>query len=355
MNVLFLTKYDVARFGIAHTVQALSATLEPLGMDVLVCSSHESARSGVLPNGWPCVRAPLSRPGLLSGKAEVKRLAALCGEHAIDLVHCHGIYRPGYTARQLKALTGLPYVLTSWGDIVPSSSRQQRRSVRRRCRAILADADAVTSPTTAIAGYVRDICNVDDKHTLIPNGIYLDQWRAEPIPPQGDYVFALGTLTPQKGFHVLIDAMKRAAAPLVVGGEGEQAEALREQAAGAAVEFPGYLDGQAKCDAFHRAKLVAFPSQYGEGFPGVLLEAMAAGRAIVASDLPVTRSILTEGVSAVLVPPADVDAWAEAIAGLLADDSRRQAMERTNATAAEEHDWPVVAGRFAEVYARVLV
>lgn len=376
MNVLFLTKYELARYGVAQTLQALSESLLPLGIRVLVCSSHDSARGGTMPNGRPCTWAALPKPGLLRGRPQVRALAAICREHAIGLVHAHGLYRPGWAALHLKRRTALPYVVTSHGDIMPTSSRQQRQSVRRRCKAILAGADAVISLTEAMAGYAEDLCDVSDKNSVIPNGIFLDRWRQIGDVPADRFILAAGTLTPQKGFSVLIDALKQLIdagqdVSLVLAGEGPQAEALRAQARGAglsvqeglsspgpqrsrSVIFAGYVDGAGKHDLFRRAALVAFPSQKGEGFGLVLIEAMAARKAIVASDSAGTRSIVEDGVNGLLVDPPDADAWAAAIRKLLQDNELRENIERQNFQQAEQYDWPVIAGKLAEIYRRVL-
>ncbi len=374
MKVLFLTKYNLEKFGIAEPLMALSDALAGRGVDVLVAGSHKTAKAGVLRNGRPCVYTPLPKPGIFGGLT-VRGLMRICRRHGVQLVHCHGLYRPGYAARLVKLRTGIPYVVTSWGDIVPSSSRQRRRSVRRRCRAILTDADAVTHPTTVIAGYAERLCDVSHKSTIIPNGIDLQRWREQTKPVGGRYILAIGKLTEQKGFGVLIDAMHRLAgsgeACLVIAGDGQEGPALRARASSQGLEvreglegldsakpgavfFAGFIQGGQRLPLFRSARLVAFSSQYGEGFPGVLLEAMACGKAIVASDIPATRAIVTADQNALLVPPSDADAWGQAIRKLLDDDQLREKIERNNLVQAEQYDWPVIAEKFARVYRCVL-
>ncbi|MBL7132486.1 MAG: glycosyltransferase family 4 protein [Phycisphaerae bacterium] len=375
MKVLFLTKYNLEKFGIAEPLIALSAALSACGADVLIAGSHETAKAGRLRGGRPCLHAPLPKPGLMRGAA-VRNLVGLCRQHEIEIIHCHGLYRPGYAARLIKRRSGIPYVVTSWGDIVPSSSRQQRRSVRRRCRRILADADAVTHPTAVIAEYAGRLCDVSAKSSIIPNGIDLSWWRSGAVPLAGRYILAIGKLTEQKGFGVLIDAMGRLAGrqtdiSLVIAGSGQAASALRAQAGdlglevreglaglgdaqGGAVFFAGFVGDEMKLGLFRGARLVAFSSQYGEAFPGVLLEAMVCGKAIVASDIPATRAIITPGENALLVAPADADAWAAAIGNLLGNNELRSSIERNNLQRAEQYDWPVIAGKFTEIYRRVL-
>ncbi|KAB2855912.1 MAG: glycosyltransferase family 4 protein, partial [Bauldia sp.] len=72
--------------------------------------------------------------------------------------------------------------------------------------------------------------------------------------------------------------------------------------------------------------VVALPSYYGEGVPKVLLEAAACGRAVVTTDHPGCRDAIEPGVTGLLVPVRDADSLAQAIASLLLDPDRRQAM-----------------------------
>ncbi|MCE5325601.1 MAG: glycosyltransferase family 4 protein [Planctomycetaceae bacterium] len=380
MKVLFLTKYDLQKFGIAEPLSALSAALGKLGVDVTVYSSDPSARAGRMGNGQPCIYGPMPRPHLLMGHLAARHIARLCRREGFELIHCHGLYRPGWAARAVRRLADVPYVVTSWGDIVPTSSRQQRWSVRRRCRKILADAAAVVHPTSVIAEYSRALGR-GPTESIIPNGIDLDRWRStqQQCPPrrlvQGPYILAVGKLVEQKGFQVLIRAMaqpplKGGDARLVIAGDGPDAAAFKtlarelglnvaggldaiSDAPAGSICFAGFVDFATKVHLYRDAAAVAFSSQYGEGFPGVLLEAMAAGKAIVASDIPATRAIVGRD-SAIFVPPPQEQAWAKTMGEVLDDDERRAMMEKTNGTKVEQFAWTRVAQQFAEVYRAIL-
>ncbi len=380
MKVLFLTKYDVQKFGIAEPLSALSAALGELGVDVTVYSSDPSARCGHMTNGQPCIYGPIPRPHLFLGGLASRHIARLCKREGFELIHCHGLYRPGWAARAVKRLANIPYVVTSWGDIVPTSSRQQRWSVRRRCRAILASAAAVVHPTAVIAGYSRALGACPGAELVIPNGIDLARWRKTQAACDdrrliaGRYILAVGKLVAQKGFHVLIRAMALLARQgsdvrLVIAGDGPdkdvlqsltrelglhlcQGDALRDAPAGS-VCMTGFVDFATKVHLYRDAAAVAFSSQHGEGFPGVLLEAMAAGKAIIASDILATRAIVTQD-NALFVPPADAAAWARAITDLLNEPARLALIEKTNSAVVEDYAWSHIARRFAEVYKSIL-
>jgi glycosyltransferase involved in cell wall biosynthesis len=126
-----------------------------------------------------------------------------------------------------------------------------------------------------------------------------------------DYVLFLGTREPRKGLGTLLDAYRRLGAdavPLVVaGGRGW---GLQPADADLRVQVLGYVANADVPDLVAGARLLAFPSFY-EGFGMPPLEALAAGTAVVASDLPVLREVL--GDQATFAPAGDADAWAEAL------------------------------------------
>jgi glycosyltransferase involved in cell wall biosynthesis len=106
---------------------------------------------------------------------------------------------------------------------------------------------------------------------------------------------------------------------------------------------------------FAAATIVVLPTYYPEGVPKVLIEAAAAGRAIVASDTPGCREIARQGVNAELVPPRDAAALAAAIRRLLEDPRRRAAYAKAGrAIAVEEFSEQRVLGETLDLYTRLL-
>ncbi len=134
----------------------------------------------------------------------------------------------------------------------------------------------------------------------------------------------------QKGFDLLISAVaslypKYPEWQLVIVGEGPERPALERQAArlGLAnvVHFPGWVSQP--YDYYHTAGVFVLSSRF-EGFPNALLEAMAAGCAVVATDCPSgPKSIVSHGVNGLLVPSGDPQALALALGRLLADEGER--------------------------------
>ncbi len=146
-------------------------------------------------------------------------------------------------------------------------------------------------------------------------------------------VVAMGRLTSQKGFGILIDAFAQIATrfpdwQLTIVGDGEDRAALEQQATrlrlAGRVVLPGVVEHAER--ALCHADVFALSSFY-EGFPGALAEALAAGVPAVAFDCPGSvRQLVRHGEEGLLVPPGDVDGLASGLAELMGDDSRRRAM-----------------------------
>jgi glycosyltransferase involved in cell wall biosynthesis len=185
-----------------------------------------------------------------------------------------------------------------------------------------------------------------------------DPWRA----PSGRDVVYAGRLADGKGVDVLLDGFAAVAAAdpdarLRIAGDGPEARALRERASGLRdrVRFDGLLDAEAVGALLRDARVVCVPSVAAEGLPLLLVEAMLAGRAVVASDLPSLRSALADGALGVLVPPGDPAALGATLLGLLRDDARVEALGRAARAAAERrYDTARAVDRFVEVYRGVL-
>jgi glycosyltransferase involved in cell wall biosynthesis len=140
--------------------------------------------------------------------------------------------------------------------------------------------------------------------------------------PQGEgpgrYVLFLGRLTPYKGIRTFLRAARLAAeVPCKVAGAGPlEAEARRD--APANVEVLGHREGQALSDLVRHARVLVAPSEWYEPFGLVILEAMAAGRAVIASRMAGPAEIISDGRDGLLTPPADPEALSAAMRRLWA-------------------------------------
>lgn len=164
------------------------------------------------------------------------------------------------------------------------------------------------------------------------------------LGPPGDVVAFAGRLSPEKGLGVLLEAFGAVAdrhpnTTLVLAGDGPERsrlEALARRSAPGRVCLPGLLDEEGVRDMLRAARLVCIPVlNPREGLPGALIEAMLAGRPVVASDAPAFRQLVRPGVDGLLVPPGDPVALAAALDRLLGDRDQAAAMGRAGRERAE--------------------
>lgn len=140
----------------------------------------------------------------------------------------------------------------------------------------------------------------------------------------GEYFLYAGRLSPEKGVATLLRAWRGMTAPLLVVGDGPDAAPLRGQAP-PHVNFCGQVSGDRATELLAGARALLIPSIWYEGMPRIVLEAYAAGVPVIASRVGALPEILDEGVTGLLVPPHDTDAWTRAVERLR-NDSESEAL-----------------------------
>ncbi|MCB0935836.1 MAG: glycosyltransferase family 4 protein [Mycobacterium sp.] len=198
----------------------------------------------------------------------------------------------------------------------------------------------------------------------IPNGVdvasFADAPRLDGYPRPGRTVLFLGRYDePRKGMAVLLGALpalveRFADIEILIVGRGDEGE-LRESAGDLSghLRFLGQVDDATKAAAMRSADVYCAPNTGGESFGIVLVEAMAAGTPVVASDLDAFRRVLLDGKAGRLVPVDDSDALAEALIAVLGDAKLRARYVEAAAIAVRRYDWPVVADQIIRVYETV--
>ena len=225
---------------------------------------------------------------------------------------------------------------------------------------------ARTAVSEAAAATARALVGGD--YEVIGNGVDLERFLARPdgavprgAPVEDPVVLFVGRHEPRKGLALLLEGFGRLGddrrGSLWVAGEGPQTAALRAGGgAGRRVEWLGRLPDDELAERLGRAQVLCAPSLGGESFGVVLLEAMAAGAVVVASDVPGYASVV--GGHGVLVPPGDARALAGALEAVLAQVRAGEGCASAGALeAARAHaaTWSMeaVAARHLAVYRRV--
>jgi len=198
----------------------------------------------------------------------------------------------------------------------------------------------------------------------IPNGVDVAAFAAaSPLPgyPRaGKTVLFLGRFDePRKGMAVLLGALPALVdrfpdVEVLIVGRGDEDE-VRSDAGELAghLRFLGQIGDAEKASALRGADVYCAPNTGGESFGIVLVEAMAAGTPVVASNLDAFRRVLLGGEAGRLVPVEDSPALAEALIALLGDDALRTRYVNAGAAAVQRYDWPVVADEITMVYETV--
>jgi glycosyltransferase involved in cell wall biosynthesis len=230
-----------------------------------------------------------------------------------------------------------------------------RKALRlgKRERRVWRSAAALVTTTAGIRDSFVEAYGPRERVHVVPNGADVAEDRTfQPLDRSVSRVVYAGQLYPWKGVDVLVEAMVHVpdARLVILGGLETEADLarirhlVRSRGLGDRTEMPGTLPQHRVADELRRASVVCVPflkSAMTERHtsPIKLFEALAAGRPIVASDLPSSREVLTDDVDAVLVPPGEPAALAEAIQRLLVDRDRAERLARTAWDTAPRFSW----------------
>jgi glycosyltransferase involved in cell wall biosynthesis len=284
--------------------------------------------------------------------------------HPIDLAYVSMLKHDAYVAVGVGRRRGFPVVLRpegagATGDLAWQSWGRFGRTIGRRCR----QADAVVSISAAITAELTSAGHDPASIVSLPNGVPLPDLPWQPRPGWQDAPRAtfVGRLAPEKGLDLLIDAWpavvaRHPRARLTLIGDGPERPALTARVArlgmADAIAMPGASTDPAPL--LRANDLFVLPSRE-EGMSVALLEAMALGVPIVASDIPGNRRLVVDHVHGRLASRDDPPAFAHAILDQWADLARALRMGRAaRRRVADDYSIVAVAGRHVELFRRLI-
>lgn len=383
MRVVVVSPYDNGvPGGVQSQVRALAAALARRDCEVVLAApgvdgagrghggNYEVAALGrsfrVSANG--------SRAPVAPTPAAVARCLRLLARRRPDVVHVHEPLVPG-PSLATAALGPRPIVATfhrAGSDRWYRGEGQLLGGLIRRVSCMVAVSEAARATAVEVLG--PSVAAMP----IVPNGIELrhpgvdDADRAAtegsgagelatdegengnvPVGNGRPTIVFVGRHEPRKGLEVLLAAVSRLGSParLVVAGDGPQTPLLRRRyGADRDIEWLGEISDDARAELLAGADLFVAPSLGGESFGVVLLEAMAAGVAVLASDLPGYRLAAGDGGAARFVRPGDPGALSAAIGELLADPGARARLSYAGRLRAEAFSMDAIAERYLELY-----
>ena len=306
----------------------------------------------------------------------LRTTSRLLARERFDLVHAHWVIPNGAIAALAARRSRLPLVVSLHGSDVAVS--EKNAAFGRAARSTFARAAAVTAPSDDLRERARRLGG-HEPLAVIPYGADVKALTAVPgeadrlrerfrLRPEQIVVAGVGRFIAVKGFSYLIDAFAaaRSSCPelhLLLVGDGDLREELqaRARAIGVSddVSFPGSAGRDEIAAHFAAAQMVVVPSVHAgglvDGLPNVALEAMAAGKPLIATRVGGLPQLVRDGENGLLVEEKDPVALAAAILSLANDPALRA---RLGANAREEirerRSWDVVARRFVDVFERAV-
>ncbi len=354
MRIAMICPYSMSRpGGVQGQVLGLARELRKLDVDVrIVAPCDGPPPDATIVSVGPTVEwesngsvAPIS-----PGRATARRTAEALRILEPDVVHLHEPIVPGPTVSALIGFNG-PMVGTfhAAGEVPYQWLRPALSSLMMRLTFRVAVSELARE--TAEANWTGA------QYQVLWNGIEIEPIAAtEPaVGPRPTVVF-IGRHEPRKGLEVLLDAWAGIDrdARLQIIGVGPQTDELKRKARGD-VEWFGTVTDSPRNALLRGATVFCAPSLRGESFGVVLLEAMAAGAAIVASGIEGYQNVARRDRDALLVPPGDADALRHALRRLLDDEALRDRLVASGRERAEQFSMRRLAERYLELYERALV
>ena len=298
----------------------------------------------------------------LIGILDVMHILKNINRYMPDIVHFQGT-SPLFCITALIAQRKYTTVLTMHGILLRETSYRSEGNIifRILSRYIEKYALLKLDHLIVVAPQIQEIINEmrTKRIYVVPNGVELD--GIEKIAPaminRENMIMFIGSLVEVKGAHILIEALgivkrKTPDIYLLIAGSGPQETRLKELVLDLGlddnVSFLGFIRGDEKFSYMKAAKILVFPS-FWEALPIAVLEGMACGKAVVASDVGGIPFLIEDGINGYLVEPGNAQNLAEKIILLLENDETLMNMGKENLNKVQKFRWEKIAAETSEI------
>jgi glycosyltransferase involved in cell wall biosynthesis len=355
--------------GGSKVAQGLSAEFVRMGhqVDIITMAYRDLPREevveGVRVRRIPCIRSKVdvSHPHELASYMVRAAPAALRQgkENEYDILHCHFILPDGVAALWPSSRLHIPLVVTAHGSDVPGYNPDRFKLLHKLIapawRTVVKRIDRIICPSRYLEQLLRDH-EPGAATTVIPNGFDLDKFTAS--RDRSKRILVVTRMLERKGVQDVLRALAGTDLGFSVDivGTGPYLETLVRlaESLGVDAKFHGWLDNNSRelKDLFETSSIFVFPS-HAENFPLVLLEAMAAGMAIVTTNQ--TGCVEVVGDAALCIDAGDERAIRDALIELTGNDALRARLGSAARQRIEQHfSWRTVAKKHLEVFETLL-
>jgi len=283
-----------------------------------------------------------------------------------NILHAHFAYPYGYVAGLWGKKHHIATVLTCHGIDVMHLP-QWRFGVRPRETALLGKTfQAVDRVVTVSRNLEKEVLQLScpaEKLSTIPNGVDMGEETEYQTASNSPIILAMGRMEPVKGFDLLLEvfaaiASKREKVQLYLVGQGTDLPRLLEISLRLGLRdrviFKKITVGEKKKRLLERSTLIICPSRW-EGMPLVVLEAMAAGKAVVAFDVGGIGEIIQNNRNGVLISPFDKKIMVEKVIELLDNPEERKHLEAKARQTALKYTWSRIADQYLGLYKDICI
>ncbi|MBE7474492.1 MAG: hypothetical protein DPW09_32885 [Anaerolineae bacterium] len=371
MKIALISPYDFPYpGGVTEHIIALAREARRRGHEVHILAACSGDRGEIFPQTRPVTRRVMSIP-IAGAVARVglsptsyARIKRILQREAFDVIHLHEPLTPSITWWTLWHASRMSQAVT----IGTFHAYHERPNwLYARGRPIFGQLFSRLDGLIAVSEAAREFAYrmFPGNYQIIPNGVDLHRFgRTDRIEKKDPHrpltILFVGRLDKRKGFPILLEAFL-ALKPLypqaqlqVVGPfspkEGEYYQKIARARHVTGLDLVGYVSPERLPAFYQQADIFCAPSIGFESFGIVLLEAMAAGLPIVASNIAGYRTVLTDGREGRLTPPGDPQALARMLARLIEQPGLRQTMGRQGRLTASRYSWEQIGNEILEAY-----